>query len=109
MDLPTRTDEFDETPATIPGDLDFPSPLIGQEVVFDPYSDMLDDSDSLAILPLNTTLAVPEPPTGLLFSLGFACFAIFLSLRRLALLFRGLKKPRRPGRRKVRREFRMMA
>ena len=109
MDIPTRTNELDEMPATIRGDLDFPSPLIGQEVVFDPYSDSPDDSDALAILPLNTTLAIPEPPALLLFSVGLACLALFATIRRLAGLLRSLKKPRRPGRRKVRRELRMMA
>jgi hypothetical protein len=111
MDVPTRTSEFDVTPATIPGDLDFPSPLIGQEVVFDPYSDPPDesDSDSLAILPLNTTLEASEPLPAPLLALGLACLGIFVVIRRSARQLREPKKPRKPGRRKVRRELRMMA
>ncbi len=111
MDVPTRTNELDETPTTIPGDLDFPLPLIGQEIVFDPDSDLPNgsDSDALNILPLNTTLPVPEPPAILLLPLGLACVALFITLRRLAEVLKSLKKPRRPGWRKVRREFRMMA
>lgn len=109
MDVPARINELDEPPETIPGDLDFPVPQIGQEFVFDPTWDMADDSDSLTFLPLNTTLAAPEPPAVLLLPLGLACLAIFASVRRLTRLLRSLKKPRRPGRRKVRREIRMMA
>lgn len=109
MNVPTRIDELDETPATISGDLDFPSPLIGQEVVFDRYSDIPDDSDTLAILALNTTLEAPEPSAVLLFLLGTACLALFVIIRRLARVLRDLKKPRGPGWRKVRREVRMMA
>ncbi len=109
MNVPTRTNEFDDTLATISGDLDFPSPLIAQDVVFDPGSEPPDDSDSPAILPLNTTLAVPEPPALLLFTLGLACLAILAIIPRLTRLLLSLKKPRRPGWRKVRREFRMMA
>ena len=109
MNVPTRINEFEETPAAISGDLDFPSPLVGQDVVFDPYSDAPDDSDSLAILLLHTTLRAPEPPAVLLLPLGLACLALFVTIRRLASLLRSVKKPGRPGRRKVRREFRMMA
>jgi len=111
MDVPTRTSELDLTPVTIPGDLDFPSPLIGKEVVVDPYSDPPDDrdSDSLVILPLNTALAASEPPPAPLLGLGLACLGIFVAIRRLARQLRQIKKPCRPGRRKVRRELRMMA
>ncbi len=109
MDVLTRTNELDETPVTISGDLDFPAPLIAQEVVFDPYSDPPNGSGAPFILPLNTTLAAPEPPPLLLFALGLVFLAIFATVPRLARLLRSLRKPRRPGRRKVRREFRMMA
>jgi hypothetical protein len=109
MDAPTRINELDETSVAMSGDLDFSSPLVGQEVVFDPYSDLPDDADFLAILPLNTALTAPEPPAVLLFPLGLACLAIFVAIRWLTRLIQSLKKPIRPGRRKVRREFRMMA
>jgi len=108
MDVPTRTNELDEVPNAIPGDFDFLSPLIEREVVFDPYSDS-SDPEALVILPLYTTLATPEPPAILLLPLGFACLGILVAIRRLPRLLRSLRKPRRPGRRKVRREFRMMA
>jgi hypothetical protein len=109
MYVPTRTNDFDDSPTAISSDLDIPSPLIGQEVVFDPYSDVPDDSDALTILPLNTTLNAPEPSAVLLFAMGMACFALFFTIRRLTRLLRGLRKSRGPGWRKVRREFRMMA
>lgn len=109
LDAPTRLNELDETPAAISSDLDFPSLLIGQEVVFDPYSDTPDDPAALAILSLNTTLEVLKPPAVLLLPLGLACVALLVTVRRLASLVQSLKKPSRPGRRKVRREFRMMA
>ena len=108
MDVPTRINEVDEVPITMSGDLDFPSPLIAQEVVFDPYSDS-PDPEALTVLPLNTTLATPEPSALLLLPLGLACFGILVAIRRLPRLLRSLRKPRRPGRRRVRREFRMMA
>jgi hypothetical protein len=109
MNVPTRTNELDETPGIISGDLDFSAPLIGPEVVFDPYSDVLDDADPLAILPLNTTLAAPEPSAALLFAMGLACLAALVTIPGLVRLLQSLKKPRRPGRRRVRRELRMMA
>jgi len=109
MNVLTRTDDFDAIPDAISSDLDFPAPLIGQEVVFDPYFDLSDDSDSPTILPLDTTLRAPEPPPVLLLPLALACLALFVTIRRLTRLVRGLKRTRRPGRRKVRREFRMMA
>ena len=109
MDVPARTNAFDEAPAALPGDLDFTAPLVGQEVVFDPYSDLQDDSSALDILPLNTTLSAPEPPALLLFPFGLACLALVITIRRLVQLLRSLRKPNRPGRRKVRRELRMMA
>jgi hypothetical protein len=109
MDVPPRTDELDETPAVISSDLDFSSPLVGQEVVFDPYSDPADDSAPRIILPTSTTLAAPEPPALLIFPLGLASFAIFATISRLSRLLRSLKRSGRPGRRKVRREIRMMA
>jgi hypothetical protein len=94
---------------TISGDLDFSSPLIGNEIVFDPYADPPDDSGPGFILPLNTTLSAPEPPAVLLLPLGLACLALFAAIQRMARLLQSLKKPSRPGRRRVRREFRMMA
>jgi hypothetical protein len=111
MDVLTRIIEFDEMPAAVSGDLDFPAAMVGQELVFDPYSEVPDDSDSdfLVTLPLTTTLKAPEPPAVLLFPLAWACLALFVTVRRLARLLRGLKRSSRPGRRKVRREFRMMA
>jgi hypothetical protein len=109
MNVPIRINELDETPATIAADLDFPAPLIGQELVFDPYSVPPAESDFRFILALNTTLLAPEPPPILLFPLGLACLALFVTLRRLAHLLRGFTKPSRPGRRRVRHEFRMMA
>jgi hypothetical protein len=109
MDVITRIIEFDETPAAVSGDLDFPAAMVGQEPVFDPYTEVPDDSDSLAILPLNTTLKAPEPPAVLLLPLALVCLALFVTVRRLTRLLRGLKRSSRPGRRKVRREFRMMA
>lgn len=109
MNVPTRINEFDDTPALVSSDLDFPSPLIGQEVVFDPDFDSPEDSSYLAILPLNTTLSAPEPPAVLLLPLGLGCLALCVTIQRLTRLLLSLKKPRRPGRRRVRREFRMMA
>ncbi len=109
MNALTRTNELDQTPVTIPGDLDFPSPLTGNEIVFDPYSDPPDDSGPRFILPLNTTLTTPEPPAVLLFPVGFACLGILGTLRRLPRLLQSLKKPGRIRRRKVKRELRMMA
>ena len=91
------------------GDLDFPSPLIAHwEVVFDPYSDSAPDPEALTVLPLNTTLATPEPSALLLLPLGHG---MFLDPGRhsppAAFCFEASRKPRRPGRRRVRREFRI--
>lgn len=108
MNVPTRISEIDKTPDFISGDLDFPSPLVGEEVVFDPWSDVPDAS--IVVLPGNTTLEAPEPPAALLFPLALACLAIGVIVRRLGATLQSLKKPRRSANwRKVRREFRMMA
>jgi hypothetical protein len=109
MNAPTRTNELDQMRITIPGDLDFPSPLIGNKIIFDPYSDPPDDSGLPFILPLNTPLTAPELPAILLLPLGLACLGILVILRRLPRLLQTLKKRGRSGRRKVRRELRMMA
>jgi hypothetical protein len=109
MNALTRINELDQTPATIPGDLDFASPLVGNEIVFDPNSDLPDDSGPRFSLPLNTTLTAPEPPALLLLPVGLACLGILGTLRRLPRLLQNLKKPGRTRRRKVKRELRMMA
>lgn len=114
MNVPIRISQIDETfdiisGDIISGDLDFPSPLVGPEVVFDPWSDVPDDP-STVVLPLNTTLEAPEPPAALLFPLAVACLALGVIFRRLAASLRSLGKPRRSSNwRKVKREFRMMA
>jgi hypothetical protein len=99
--LPTRT-----TTETIPADLEFPRPLLGEDLSFDPAVTLAERYAGPKAL--DPGVSAPSPSAGVLMLFGFVFLGLAMALRRLLSLARNLKKQRSRGRR-VRREIRMMA